>query len=103
MTERIAIIALGLAAVTGAAILVLKPTVTDSHGAEPPPSSIVSATQVPPADAPGSHAIAAADALSNAVPPPEEALRGDPQLQSAYDQQAQVGEFVTPPSVSIEH
>lgn len=36
-------------------------------------------------------------------PPSPELLRDNPQAQAAYDASAQSGDFVTPPSVSVEH
>lgn len=41
--------------------------------------------------------------LGHSRPPDPEALRDAPQRQAVYDAEAKPGEFVTPPSVSIEH
>ena len=41
--------------------------------------------------------------LGHSRPPDPEALRDAPGRQATYDAEAKPGEFVTPPSVSIEH
>lgn len=41
--------------------------------------------------------------LSHRAPPPPAALANNPTAQSVYDAGAAPGDFVTPPSVSIEH
>lgn len=37
------------------------------------------------------------------TPPSPDLLRDNPQAQAAYDASAKPGDFVTPPSVSVEH
>lgn len=58
------------------------------------------AAQAPPA------AVAASpeptSGLNHAAPPAHETLRDAPARQALYDAEAQPGEFVTPPNVSIE-
>lgn len=44
-----------------------------------------------------------ASGLGHGRPPDPEALRDAPHRQAVYDAEAKPGEFVTPPSVSIEH
>lgn len=41
--------------------------------------------------------------LTNTMPPAVAALANNPATQAEYDARAAPGEFVTPPSVSIEH
>lgn len=41
--------------------------------------------------------------LSHMVPPEPELLRGAPSRQATYDAEAEPGDFVTPPNVSVEH
>ncbi|MDP3676354.1 MAG: hypothetical protein Q8R44_14875, partial [Novosphingobium sp.] len=40
---------------------------------------------------------------AQAGPPSPEPLRDNPQAQAAYDASAKPGDYVTPPSVSVEH
>ena len=46
--------------------------------------------------------LAATLRASRSAPSPE-LLRNNPQAQAAYDASARPGDFVTPPSVSVEH
>lgn len=44
-----------------------------------------------------------ASGLSHRTPPPMVYLQDRPDIQAAYDAEAQPGDFVTPPAVSVEH
>lgn len=103
MTDRLAATALILVAASALTVLLATPKAKN-----PGPTSVVPLTIPTPlnpqiAVSPDPGAIAAGAKLSRHEPPPVDALRGNAQLQMEYDQQAQVGQYVTPPSVSVPH
>lgn len=52
---------------------------------------------------PTSSAQLASTLRAQARPPSPDLLRENPQTQAAYDASARPGDYVTPPSVSVEH
>lgn len=65
-----------------------------------PATSLISPVPQPVATSPAS---LAATLRASEAPPSPDLLRDNPQAQAAYDASAQPGDYVTPPSVSVEH
>ena len=84
------------------AILFLSPRPAPTPPA-PPPAAAPAAPGPPPTPRATSPADLAASLRAQSGPPSPELLRDSPQAQAAYDASAQPGDYVTPPSVSVEH
>lgn len=102
---RSTIIGIAATAAAGAAVLFL---MTRENI---PASQTARLVQLPQRESPGSTPVARLTtaarigpaSLSHRVAPEPAVLAGDALAQAQYDAEAQAGDFVTPPSVSIEH